>query len=106
VSELRKYALPTDDDGLLRDFRCSKRGVAYMQQHGTILLPPQFVHCIQRTKYKGKRALLKCEDFNISNTFPNNIVYMSNGSVVYCVDFYVPNDPEQLGEFRILGLRF
>jgi hypothetical protein len=77
-----------------------------MQQHGTILLPPQFVHCIQRTKYKGKRALLKCEDFNISNTFPNNIVYMSNGSVVYCVDFYVPNDPEQLGEFRILGLRF
>ena len=104
--ELQKYSLDLDWGGDLQDFNITEREVAAMRATGRIELPPSFIKQIKplpKTKF-GKE--LVCEGYNITNTWPNNVVLLTGKQVMYCVDFYEEEDPVNKGfsKFFLSGM--
>jgi hypothetical protein len=69
-----------------------------MKETGRIELPPSFIHRIR--KVNSHEQELVCRAFTISNSYPNNIVSLTENRIMFCVNFQALKTGEGPGECK------
>jgi hypothetical protein len=103
MAEAAKYLLPTRDDGSgeIDEMGLTVGELEYMKENQTLELPPNFFRRLHKTR---RHNSLEFTGFKVQDTFPQNIVRLKSGSIVFCDKFLPPTKPGESP--RISGFNF
>lgn len=83
----------------LLDATASMREEEAVVHHRTLHIPDATVLQVRpgrKTEAGFKSEYLTCAGFEISNVFPNNVVQLTNGEVVYVESFHIQNKSDKV----------
>lgn len=102
LAEQSKYMLPTNKyDSEIDEMGLTEGELEYMKEKQTLELPPNFFRRLAKSR---RHTTLEFSGFNVRDSFPQNIVRMKSGEIVFCSKFLTPKQAD--GSVTISGYSF
>jgi hypothetical protein len=104
MAEMSRYLLPTYDDdekGEIDEMGLTVGELEFMKKNQTLELPPNFFRRFVKSR---RHNTLEYTGFKVRDTFPQNIVRLKTGKIVFCHKFLPPKNPGESA--TISGFQF